>query len=78
VAFSISRAYGPAVRRNRLRRRLRALLADLDRHQPLPTGMLLISARPQLDHELTFDQVRTDLTDLIERVRASPARACSG
>lgn len=77
MAFAIGRAYGPAVRRNRLRRRLRALLAELDRHETLPTGMMLISARPANDFELTFERARVDLTRLVELVRASDARPCN-
>lgn len=72
VAFAISRAYGTAVRRNRLRRRLRAVLAELDRQTPLPPGTMLIGARPQGSSELTFDRVRTELTQLVERIRNAP------
>lgn len=77
VAFAISRAYGPAVRRNRLRRRLRAVLTELDRIEPLPPGMLLVGPRPRQDFELTFDQVRTELSELLRRIRTSEARPCS-
>jgi len=42
VAFAIGRSVGHAVTRNRLRRRLRALLADID----LPPGLFLVGARP--------------------------------
>lgn len=77
MAFAIGRAYGPAVRRNRLRRRMRAVLAEIDRRTPLPTGMMLIGARPPKETELTFDQVRTELTELVDRVRTSEAPPCS-
>ena len=77
MAFAVGRAYGPAVRRNRLRRRLRALLTELDRRQPLPPGMMLIGARPSPDTELTFEVVRSDLTQLVDRVRTSDVRPCS-
>jgi len=75
VAFAINRAYGPAVRRNRLRRRLRAVLAELDRTTPLPTGTMLIGARHTGPSELTFDQVRTELTQLVDRIRATAPTA---
>jgi len=42
VAFSISRKVGPAVVRNRLRRRLRDELAGLARSDRLPAGAYLI------------------------------------
>ena len=68
VAFAINRAYGPAVSRNRLRRRLRAILRELDRAVPLPPILLLIGPRRELI-ELTFDQLRHELTAMIEQIR---------
>jgi ribonuclease P protein component len=67
VAFSISRAVGPAVQRNRLRRRLRALLRAATAAGDVPAGSLLIGARPGAA-ELTFDQLRAELTDLLRRL----------
>ena len=58
--------------RNRLRRRLRAILRELDRTEPLPPGSLLIGARPSAI-ELTFDQLRTQTTDLVRSIRTEPA-----
>ena len=60
VAFAIGRALGPAVTRNRLRRRLRALLADSD---VLP-GIYLIGATPHVI-ELTFDELGSVLAKLL-------------
>jgi ribonuclease P protein component len=70
VAFAIGRAVGSAVRRNRLRRRLRALLADSD---VLP-GLYLIGAAPPAS-ELTFDQLRSCLDQLLtaSAKRTAPA-----
>ena len=42
VAFALGRAVGGAVERNRLRRRMRAILAELD----LAPGTYLVSAGP--------------------------------
>ena len=67
TAFAISRAVGPAVVRNRLRRRLRALLSARQRTDPLPPGSLLIGARPGAV-ELTFDQLRVELEILLARL----------
>jgi ribonuclease P protein component len=64
VAYSIGRACGPAVVRNRLRRRLRAVLRELDRAESLPAGTMMIGARPSAT-ELTFDQLRDAVTALI-------------
>jgi ribonuclease P protein component len=67
VAFAITRAFGPAVTRNRLRRRLRALIAEVDRTAPLPPGLLLVGARaPAI--ELTFDQLRHELIGLLAQI----------
>jgi ribonuclease P protein component len=73
VAFAIGRALGPAVSRNRLRRRLRALLREADLAAPLPNCLLLIGARPQA-MELTFDQLRMELQAILQQVQ----RVCSG
>ena len=55
VAYALGRAIGPAVVRNRLRRRLQALLAG----SSLPPGLYLIGARPvaaqRSSAELAFD-----------------------
>ncbi len=69
VAFAINRAYGPAVIRNRLRRRLRSILRELDRIEPLPPILLLIGAQPSL-REHTFDQLRQELGAMIEQIRS--------
>jgi ribonuclease P protein component len=64
VAFSLNRALGPAVTRNRLRRRLRSILRERD--APTPGGMLMIGAYPRAI-ELTFDQLRTELHQLLTK-----------
>jgi ribonuclease P protein component len=69
VAFAIGRAVGTAVRRNRLRRRLRALLATSD----VPPGLYLIGANTRAC-EHTFDDLDRALRsmfDTIERRRTS-------
>ncbi|MDJ0771400.1 MAG: ribonuclease P protein component [Ilumatobacter sp.] len=67
VAFAITRALGSAVTRNRLRRRLRVLLVEFDRAQPRQPSLLLIGATPKAV-ELTFDQLRTELTLLLQQL----------
>ncbi|MFK7919634.1 MAG: ribonuclease P protein component [Ilumatobacter sp.] len=59
VAFAINRSVGNAVVRNRLRRRLRAILDTLE----LPPGLYLVGCRPTAA-ELTFDQIRAHLAKL--------------
>ena len=67
VAFAIGRATGNAVTRNRLRRRLRAIL----RSSPeLPTGLMLIGAgRPAV--ELTFDELTIKTQRLLRAIERS-------
>ena len=72
MAFTFGRAYGPAVARNRIRRRLRAILRELDRSTPLPPGLLLFGGKPQLI-ELTFDQLQEEVTQLMSEVRRRAA-----
>lgn len=49
VAYAITKRVGGAVERNRLRRRLRAVFADLASEEPgeVPAGVLLVSAGPE-------------------------------
>jgi ribonuclease P protein component len=48
VAYAIGRQVGTAVVRNRLRRRLRAAVRELDRSTGgLPTGDYLVALRPE-------------------------------
>ncbi len=68
IAFAINRACGPAVTRNRLRRRLRSILRELDRSEATPPALLLIGIRPEAI-ELTFDQLRSEMTAVIEQIR---------
>ena len=74
VAFAFGRAFGPAVRRNRIRRRLRSILTELDEQQTLPRGLMVIGGRPQLI-ELTFDQLKSEMTALVGRLGSTEPRS---
>jgi len=50
-----------------LRRRLREILREIDRHDPLPPGVLMIGARPATT-ELTFEQLRREVKELVEQL----------
>jgi RNase P protein component len=62
VAFAIGRGFGPSVVRNRLRRRLRALLSAV----PPPAGLYLFGAQPaaarRSSPELASDLQRMQVT----------------
>lgn len=61
VAYAIGRKVGAAVVRNRLRRRLREAVRDLDRAAGgLPPGAYLISLRPEAAR-LGYHDLRRDL-----------------
>lgn len=57
VAYAIGRPVGTAVRRNRLRRRLRAIVADLS----VPSGTYLLAAGPDATG-LSSTELRSVLT----------------
>ena len=71
VAFAITRRFGPAVDRNRIRRRLRAAIAELAGRNPSPVapGAYLLTVRPEAltrtsvqltqDLEQAFDRLST-------------------
>jgi ribonuclease P protein component len=74
VGYAIGRAVGTAVDRNRVRRRLRALIAEQARTRRVPAGLYLVGARPKasgatsatlaadLDHLFTFVVTRASAT----------------
>jgi ribonuclease P protein component len=70
VAYALGRGLGGAVVRNRVRRRLRALLADEARARPLPSGYYLLGATPEAA-SATFDALRVDLRGLFARIEAA-------
>jgi ribonuclease P protein component len=75
VAFAITKRVGGAVQRNRLRRRLRAVISDLDRTTSgvVPSGALLVSAGPDAALRGTLE-LRND----VERLFAALQRRIDG
>ena len=67
AAFAIGRPVGPAVVRNRIRRRLRALLDEMD-PRPLP-GKYLIKCGVGAA-ELTYDELNDHLRRALAELRA--------
>ncbi len=70
VAYAIGRSVGSAVVRNRLRRRLRAVIADLERTGALAPGLYLIGARPSAA-TASFDSLRADLHHAVAALAAT-------
>jgi ribonuclease P protein component len=67
VGFAIARSVGHAVARNRLRRRLRALVAARAGSELLPCGQLLVGARPGAC-ERSFEELDAEMTALLRSV----------
>lgn len=70
VAFAINRTVGPATTRNRLRRRLRAILAATAPTLDVSHGWLLIGATPSAA-ERTFDQISSEMVWLLTQTSQS-------
>ena len=69
VAYALGRALGPAVARNRVRRRLRAGLAAASSEGLVPAGSYLVGAQPTAVSS-SYDELMFDLHQLLSRVRA--------
>ena len=67
VAYAIPRAVGGAVERNRLRRRLRATIGELE-PELVPGGRYLVSVGPAVSTMSPAD-LRSTLRDLLRAVR---------
>jgi len=67
VAFAIGRAHGTAVRRNRVRRRLRAALTDAG----LPAGAFLIGADRTAESRSSVE-LEFDARKLAATIRTAP------
>ena len=66
VAYALGRATGPAVVRNRLRRQLRAVMADVDRTSEVSPGWYLVGADAAAV-SLSFFELSTRVPDLLNR-----------
>ena len=70
IAWAIPRRVGVAVTRNRVRRRLRAVLADAHRSLPLPAGTYVFHVDPPAA-DLGFGELSVAMHDLLSLVRTS-------
>ncbi|MGH9269084.1 MAG: ribonuclease P protein component [Acidimicrobiales bacterium] len=73
VAYAVGRRVGGAVVRNRLRRRLRAVAAEIN----LAPGVYLIGADVEAV-ECSFSELRTRVTEVAMAARALPAPPAVG
>jgi ribonuclease P protein component len=69
VAFAIGRKLGPAVARNQLRRRLRAIFSAAAAEGRVPPGAYLAVVRPEA-MDASFSQLKTDVTTSLDRIVA--------
>ena len=69
VGYALTRRVGSAVVRNRLRRRLRAVVQEVSATRPggLPAGSLLFSAGPEVTLH-SPDELRNDVVRLLDAV----------
>lgn len=75
LAYSISRKVGNAVVRNRIRRRLRAVFAEvLGEHQPVPLSAAVVIVLPGA-RDLTFAELRDQVLELMKKVDKSTSYA---
>ncbi len=73
IAYAIGRRVGPAVVRNRLRRRLRAAAREIDvTTGGLPTGAYLVSLRPEATQR-SYGELRADLGSALVAATDDPA-----
>ena len=71
LAFAVTKKVGTAVTRNRIRRRLRAVMADVAYSTPdlVPAGAILMSVRPDAVGR-TPDELRNDVLRLLDALAA--------
>ena len=70
VAYAINRRVGNAVVRNRLRRRMRAVMAE--QASSLPVGAYVVSTGPG-GSKLGFDELKVAMSQALERATGRPA-----
>lgn len=71
LAFVITRKVGTAVTRNRIRRRIRGALQELDsRGRPLPCGDSLIIVSPKCV-SLDYQELLEDMDELLAKLEKS-------
>ena len=69
VAYGVGRAVGPAVQRNKIKRRLRAVVRDLEGEGGLAPGpgAYLVSVRPE-GRDLSYGELREKVAVAMDRL----------
>jgi ribonuclease P protein component len=75
VAYALGRAFGTAVQRNRGRRRLRAVVAELG--PELPPGSYLLSADTRVT-DMNYPQLTSDVREAMLAAARDTARPLAG
>jgi ribonuclease P protein component len=73
VAYAVNRTVGGAVVRNRLKRRLRAIVAELARAGRLPGGAGLVGAGPAAA-DMTFEDLKASVAEALSALPSEQAR----
>ena len=71
VGYAIGRRVGGAVARNRLRRRVRAVLSELDRDGQIPPGAYLVGGSPEAA-QMTYRELEASMRRAIDQLREEP------
>lgn len=69
--MAVGKRVGNAVQRNRLRRRIRASLVEIDGVEPLPSGWYLVIARPEATG-CSSVELREHLVRALEKAGGAP------
>lgn len=73
VGYAIGRRFGGAVERNRMRRRLRSVVAELAAEGRVPPGAWLIGAQPGAERR-SGAELREELADLLSTMHEGSKR----
>lgn len=74
VAYAVSTRVGSAVVRNRVRRRLRAVMSSLDPDDGLTPGLYLVATRPEVV-DLPWDELRHHVSTALRATVPARTRA---
>jgi ribonuclease P protein component len=73
VAYAVGRKVGSAAVRNRVRRRLRAVMAEAARRERLPSGSYLVGVTPEIV-PMSFEEVQHSVFNALQRLEVSASR----